>query len=176
MLPADLKIIMEYLDSAEAVKYFTETQRLYFKAFVTTAFTLWTRNDELVNLQFKDIKLDLRSRTENPYHEFSLIFRKTNKDPTKVQKYMVQIDTSHPEIDCYTQEESVWQDKQRYPRRRVAARPKRKSFLQTQIRQGLRTEPHFEKRTAGRQISGTEWTRCQAGGGGVGGKMCFDVG
>ncbi|KAJ7817610.1 hypothetical protein B0H14DRAFT_2601903 [Mycena olivaceomarginata] len=102
MLPADLKIIMEYLDSVEAVKYFTKTQRLYFKAFVTTAFTLWTRNDELVNLQFKDIKLDLRSRTEIPYHEFSLIFRKTNKDPTKVQKYMVQIDTSHPEIDCYT--------------------------------------------------------------------------
>jgi hypothetical protein len=34
---------MEYLDSAEAVEYFIETQRLYFKAFVTTAFTLWTR-------------------------------------------------------------------------------------------------------------------------------------
>ncbi|KAJ7352090.1 hypothetical protein DFH08DRAFT_805371 [Mycena albidolilacea] len=100
MLPTDLMIIMEYLDSAEAVKYFTETQRLYFKVFVTTAFTLWTRprlislvyigNDELFNLQFKDIKFDLRSRTEIPYHEFSLIFRKTNKDPTKVQKYMVQ--------------------------------------------------------------------------------------
>lgn len=43
MLPADLKIIMEYLDSEEAIKYFTLTQRLYFKAFVTTAFTLWTR-------------------------------------------------------------------------------------------------------------------------------------
>jgi hypothetical protein len=79
---------------------------------------VYIRNDELVNLQFKDIKLDLRSRTEIPYHEFSLIFRKTIKDPTKgrlflseksfssdgstVQKYMVQIDTSHPEIDCYT--------------------------------------------------------------------------
>ncbi|KAJ7488522.1 hypothetical protein B0H11DRAFT_2230062 [Mycena galericulata] len=102
MLPADLKIIMEYLDSEEAIKYFTVTQRLYFKAFVTTAFTLWTRNDELINLQFKDIKFNLQSPTGIPYHEFSLIFRKTNKDPTKVQKYMVQVDLAHPEIDCYT--------------------------------------------------------------------------
>ncbi|KAJ7146653.1 hypothetical protein C8R44DRAFT_864392 [Mycena epipterygia] len=102
MLPADLKMILEYLDSDEAIEYFTFTQRLYFKAFVTTAFTLWTRNDELINLQFKDVKLHLRSKTGIPYHEFALIFRKTNKDPTKVQKYMVQIDTAHPEIDCYT--------------------------------------------------------------------------
>ncbi|KAJ7149449.1 hypothetical protein C8R43DRAFT_1128452 [Mycena crocata] len=102
MLPADLKIIMEYLDSEEAIKYFTLTQRLYFKAFVTTAFTLWTRSDELVNLQFIDIKLNMRSQTGIPYHEFSLIFRKTNKDPTKIQKYMVQLDLAHPEIDCYT--------------------------------------------------------------------------
>ncbi|KAJ7909902.1 hypothetical protein B0H13DRAFT_2329841 [Mycena leptocephala] len=102
MLPSDLKIIMMYLDSEEAIKYFTVTQRLYFKAFVTTAFTLWTRNDELINLQFKDVKLNLRSKTGIPYHEFSLIFRKTNKDPTKVQKYMVQSDLAHPEIDCYT--------------------------------------------------------------------------
>ncbi|KAJ7128266.1 hypothetical protein C8R46DRAFT_1237037 [Mycena filopes] len=102
MLPSDLKIIMEYLDSPEAIKYFTLTQHLYFKAFVTTAFTLWTRNDELINLRFKDVKLRLRSGTGIPYHEFSLIFRKTNKDPTKVQKYKVQVDLAHPEIDCYT--------------------------------------------------------------------------
>ncbi|KAK6966970.1 hypothetical protein R3P38DRAFT_2589936 [Favolaschia claudopus] len=102
MLPADLKVIMTYLDSEEGMKAFTITQRLYFKAFTSTAFTLWTRNDELVNLQFKDVKLDLRSKTGIPYHEFSLIFRKTNKDPTKVQKYMVQVDVGHPEIDCYT--------------------------------------------------------------------------
>ncbi|KAJ6456576.1 hypothetical protein DFH09DRAFT_847576, partial [Mycena vulgaris] len=103
MLPADLKIILEYLDSEDAVKYFTLTQRLYFKASVTTAFTLWTRNDELVNLQFRDIKMNLRSKTGIPYHEFSLIFRKTNKDPTKSKSsYSVQIDLSHPEIDCYT--------------------------------------------------------------------------
>ncbi|KAJ7900711.1 hypothetical protein B0H14DRAFT_2493618 [Mycena olivaceomarginata] len=102
MLPSDLKTIMEYLDSPEAIKYFTITQHLYFKAFVTTAFTLWTRNDELITLQFKDIKLGLRSNTGIPYHEFSLVFRKTNKDPTKVQKYKVQLDLVHPEIDCYT--------------------------------------------------------------------------
>jgi hypothetical protein len=75
--------------------------------------------DDLVNLQYKDIKIDLRSRTEILYHGFSLIFWKTNKDHMKsrlflsekllssdgsiVQKYIVQIDTSHLEIDCYTQ-------------------------------------------------------------------------
>ncbi|KAJ7748139.1 hypothetical protein B0H16DRAFT_1725751 [Mycena metata] len=107
MLPSDLKIIMAYLDSEEAITYFTLTQRLYFKAFVTTAFTLWTRNDELINLQFKDIKFDQRSKTGIPYHEFSLIFRKTNKDPTKVQIYKVQADLAHPEIDCYTHT-STW--------------------------------------------------------------------
>ncbi|KAF8147030.1 hypothetical protein K438DRAFT_1989996 [Mycena galopus ATCC 62051] len=102
MLPTDLKIILEYLDTEEAMKYFTVTQRLYFKAYVTTAFSLWTRNDELVNLQFKDIKLNMKSHTGIPYHEFTLIFRKTNKDPTKGQKYMIQLDSAHPEIDCYT--------------------------------------------------------------------------
>ncbi|KAJ6600338.1 hypothetical protein DFH09DRAFT_1271221 [Mycena vulgaris] len=67
MLPADLKIILEYLDSEEAVK-----------------------NDELVNLQFREIKMNLRSKTGIPYHEFSLIFRKTNKDPTKTWKSQME--------------------------------------------------------------------------------------
>ncbi|KAJ7050595.1 hypothetical protein C8F01DRAFT_1377498 [Mycena amicta] len=102
MLPADLKIIMAYLDSPEATEHLSLTKRLYFKAFATTAFTLWTRNDELVNLQFKHVKLEQRSATGIPYHEFSLIFRKTNKDPNKVQKYNVPLDLVHPEIDCYT--------------------------------------------------------------------------
>ncbi|KAJ7227574.1 hypothetical protein C8J57DRAFT_1535024 [Mycena rebaudengoi] len=103
MLPADLKLIMEYLDGDEAIKHFSVTRRLYFKAFVTTAFTLWTRNDELINLQFKDVKFDLHSeKTGIPYHEFSLIFRKTNKDRTKVQHFQIPRDVNHPEIDCYT--------------------------------------------------------------------------
>ncbi|KAJ7221991.1 hypothetical protein C8J57DRAFT_1253744 [Mycena rebaudengoi] len=86
MLPADLKLIMSYLDTEEAAEYFSLTRRLYFKAFATTAFGLWTRNDEIINLQFKDIKFDLRSsKTGIAYHEFSLTFRKTNNDPTKAQ-------------------------------------------------------------------------------------------
>ncbi|KAJ6590741.1 hypothetical protein B0H10DRAFT_803701 [Mycena sp. CBHHK59/15] len=35
MLPADLKIIMEYLDSEEVIQHFSQTRRLHFKAFVT---------------------------------------------------------------------------------------------------------------------------------------------
>jgi hypothetical protein len=50
----------------------------------------YLRNDELINLQFKDIKLNLRSKTGIPYHEFSLIFRKTNKDPTKGVFFVLQ--------------------------------------------------------------------------------------
>ncbi|KAK6969226.1 hypothetical protein R3P38DRAFT_3337142 [Favolaschia claudopus] len=90
MLPVDLKVIMTYLDSDEGAKAFTVTQRLYFKAFASTAFTLWTRNDEL---------MDLRSKTGIPYHEFSLISVKLIKTRPK---YMVQLDKLHPEIDCYT--------------------------------------------------------------------------
>ena len=43
MLPKDLKVIMEYLDSPAGVERFPLTKRLYFKAFATTAFALWTR-------------------------------------------------------------------------------------------------------------------------------------
>jgi hypothetical protein len=43
MLPKDLKVIMEYLDGAEASQHLSETRQLYFKAFATTAFCLWTR-------------------------------------------------------------------------------------------------------------------------------------
>ena len=43
MLPKDLAVIMQYLDSLAAKKHFTQTEILYLKAFMTTAFTLWTR-------------------------------------------------------------------------------------------------------------------------------------
>ena len=43
MLPADLKVLMEYLDSNEATRELGETKCLYFRAFATTAFSLWTR-------------------------------------------------------------------------------------------------------------------------------------
>lgn len=43
MLPKDLKQIMAHLDGQEGIHAFTETRRLYFKAFATTAFCLWTR-------------------------------------------------------------------------------------------------------------------------------------
>ena len=43
MLPKDLKVIMDYLDGEEAPEYMSPTRCLYFKAFATTAFCLWTR-------------------------------------------------------------------------------------------------------------------------------------
>jgi hypothetical protein len=43
MLPKDLENIMAYLDSEEGGREITLTRRLYFKAFASTAFCLWTR-------------------------------------------------------------------------------------------------------------------------------------
>jgi hypothetical protein len=44
MLPKDLGVIMEFLDSSEAAADLGITKILYFKAFATTAFNLWTRS------------------------------------------------------------------------------------------------------------------------------------
>ncbi len=43
MLPADMKIIMDYLDTLEGRKDISEVRRLCWKAFATTSFCLWTR-------------------------------------------------------------------------------------------------------------------------------------
>ncbi|KAJ3772445.1 hypothetical protein FB446DRAFT_800025 [Lentinula raphanica] len=102
MLPADLKILFDYLDSCGGSEEFTLTQRLYFKAFSSTAFNLWTRNDELIHFMVKDLKLNLVSDSGVSYVEFHLIFRKTNKDPNKVQAYRIPHNPQHPEFDCYT--------------------------------------------------------------------------
>jgi hypothetical protein len=78
------------------------------------------RNEELINLQFGNVKLCQQSATGKLYHEFQLVFRKTNKDPNKgagvfymhkrylshgtsaAQTYFIPQNTSEPEIDCYT--------------------------------------------------------------------------
>jgi hypothetical protein len=43
MFPKDLKVIMDYLDGKEGSDKVSVTRQLYFKAFATTAFALWTR-------------------------------------------------------------------------------------------------------------------------------------
>ncbi|KII85744.1 hypothetical protein PLICRDRAFT_178074 [Plicaturopsis crispa FD-325 SS-3] len=100
MLPQDLKVIMDYLDSPQCVSEMPLTKRLYFKAFATTAFCLWTRNDELINLQHKDVRRNQVSLTGCEYTDIRLGFRKTNKDPNKSQHYWIPPDREHPEIDC----------------------------------------------------------------------------
>ncbi|KAG6847913.1 hypothetical protein H0H93_004984 [Arthromyces matolae] len=100
MLPKDLNIIMDYLDSEEAAQRFSVVKRLYFKAFATTSFMLWTRNDEMINLQIKHIKT-ATSELGEQYFRFELVFRKTNKDKTKGQVYHVPSDSEIPKIDCF---------------------------------------------------------------------------
>ncbi|KAJ8487334.1 hypothetical protein ONZ45_g14383 [Pleurotus djamor] len=102
MLPKDMKIILDYLSSSEAATALTDIQRSFYKAFSTTAFNLWTRNEELVNFRYGDLSPHQSPDSGQPYHEFRLIFRKTNKDPTHVQSYYVPVQPTMPEIDCYT--------------------------------------------------------------------------
>jgi hypothetical protein len=44
MFPKDFKVIMDYLDGKEGSNKVSVTRQLYFKAFATTAFALWTRS------------------------------------------------------------------------------------------------------------------------------------
>lgn len=39
------------------------------------------RNDKLINLKFGDVRH--MQKADQPYLEFTLVFHKTNKDPTK---------------------------------------------------------------------------------------------
>ncbi|KAG5220530.1 phosphate system positive regulatory protein [Salix suchowensis] len=83
MLPADMKVLMDYLDTSEASKNIAEVRRLCWKAFATTSFCLWTRNEELINFKYGDVRMCQESAAGELYHEFDIVFRKTNKDPTK---------------------------------------------------------------------------------------------
>ncbi|KAF4591297.1 hypothetical protein EYR40_009900 [Pleurotus pulmonarius] len=83
MLPADMKVIMNYLDTSEGEKEISEVRRLCWKAFAMTSFCLWTRNEELINFKYGDVRMCQESAAGELYHEFDIVFRKTNKDPTK---------------------------------------------------------------------------------------------
>lgn len=101
MLPKDLEVIMQYLDSPEGIIGFAETRRLFWKAFSSTAITLWTRqvlpcrfrnshknltksfrNEEQLTMQYKHVNLDAEYNGQACI-DFELVFRKTNKDPNK---------------------------------------------------------------------------------------------
>ncbi|KDQ25204.1 hypothetical protein PLEOSDRAFT_169293 [Pleurotus ostreatus PC15] len=81
MLPKDMKIIMDYLDNETSIGDVSDIQKAYFKAFATTAFKLWIRNEELVNFQYGELTPHQISSSGQQYHNFRLIFQKTNKDP-----------------------------------------------------------------------------------------------
>lgn len=100
MLPKDLKIIVDFLDQDEDIHI---TRKLCFKAFASTVFCLWTRytssslpqtacplrltlvsrNEELINMQFRDVKPCQYNEDGEWYAKFTLLYRKTNKDPDK---------------------------------------------------------------------------------------------
>lgn len=99
MLLKDLKMIINFLDSPDAAEHTSLMKQFYFKAFTTTAFTLWTRfgqsilkwihytncafrNDKLINLRIKHVQHCV-SPAGTPFLEFWLVFQKMNKDLIK---------------------------------------------------------------------------------------------
>ncbi|KAF7982023.1 hypothetical protein HWV62_30272 [Athelia sp. TMB] len=92
MLPADLAVIMSWLDSSECAQQMSEMKRLYFKAFATTAFALWSR---------RHVRTNQVTPAGCLYTEFRLVLRKTNKDLTKGQTYMIPPDPESPHTDCH---------------------------------------------------------------------------
>ncbi|KZP19652.1 hypothetical protein FIBSPDRAFT_955310 [Athelia psychrophila] len=58
MLPSDLAVIMGWLDSSKCSEEMSEMKHLYFKAFVTTAFALCARNEEIINLQAHHVRIN----------------------------------------------------------------------------------------------------------------------
>ena len=81
----DMTQMVAYLTSDEstAAQLFTKAERLWFLAFSTTAWTLWTRCDELIKLRGRDIQ-EVKWEDGRPCMRITLTFRKTNQ--ANVQK------------------------------------------------------------------------------------------
>ncbi|KAI0056179.1 hypothetical protein BV25DRAFT_1921184 [Artomyces pyxidatus] len=102
MLPKDLKIILDYFSTPEASSRFSQTKILFFSAFATTAFNLWTRCDELIHLPAKDMLfIDSNSSDEESHIRFDLIFRKTNQNSSICHRLQVPPQPECAEIDAY---------------------------------------------------------------------------
>ncbi|KAG0323689.1 hypothetical protein BG000_002525, partial [Podila horticola] len=71
--------LMEHLQDKRMIEKETEGLCLLFQAFAATGFTLWTRNEELLRLQGKDLDLNLRTDAGTSYFTITLTFRKTNQ-------------------------------------------------------------------------------------------------
>ncbi|KAF9492915.1 hypothetical protein BDN71DRAFT_1432858 [Pleurotus eryngii] len=61
MLPADMKVLMDYLDTSEASKNIAEVRRLCWKAFATTSFCLWTRGGAQYHFMWAEHKWSLKA-------------------------------------------------------------------------------------------------------------------
>ncbi|KAF9404772.1 hypothetical protein BGZ76_006825, partial [Entomortierella beljakovae] len=73
-----LSKLMIYLERQDIIKKHTYGLCLWFQAFASTAFTLWTRCDELLELTAKSLK---RGKSQGGHHfiDVTLLFRKTNQ-------------------------------------------------------------------------------------------------
>ncbi|KAI0060282.1 hypothetical protein BV25DRAFT_1917898 [Artomyces pyxidatus] len=100
ILPADMKRMLDYLCSPDAAELFTTTKRLFFSAFATTAFALWTRCDELIHLPAENMTLHALENKQ-PYFAFDLVFRKTNHDGSQAHTLQVPPCPEMPELDTY---------------------------------------------------------------------------
>ncbi|ORZ12510.1 hypothetical protein BCR41DRAFT_423150 [Lobosporangium transversale] len=99
----DLSKLMEHLQKPDVIAKYGEGLCLFFQAFAATGFTLWTRNEELLRLQGKDIELNFKTDCGRPYIKITLTFRKTNQaNAEKANVYEIHPQPNEPHACSYT--------------------------------------------------------------------------
>ncbi|KAF9949365.1 hypothetical protein BGZ72_008847 [Mortierella alpina] len=95
--------LMSYLQNSATIDKEGEGLCLLFQAFAATGFVLWTRNEELLNLQGKNLERNLVTDSGSPYFTIALSWRKTNQaDASKANIYEIHPRPDEPDICCYT--------------------------------------------------------------------------
>ncbi|KAG9061244.1 hypothetical protein KI688_007582 [Linnemannia hyalina] len=99
----DMTKLIGHLQDSTTIEKETEGMCLLFQAFAATGFTLWTRNEELLRLQRRDLELGLNTDAGTPYLTITLSFRKTNQsDALKANIYEIHPQPEDPDICCFT--------------------------------------------------------------------------
>ncbi|KAF9434139.1 hypothetical protein BGZ76_008512, partial [Entomortierella beljakovae] len=114
----NMERLMTYLKSSEAIEDHGEGTCLYFQAFAATAFTLWTRNDELISLKGSNLQTGLNTSIGTKYFKVTLAFRNTHhSDIAKANVYEVHPQPNEPHTCSFTKLNNwlQWLDNNGYP-------------------------------------------------------------
>ncbi|KAG0051948.1 hypothetical protein BGZ83_003167 [Gryganskiella cystojenkinii] len=97
---SDMSLLMANLQHPETRSKYGDLC-IMFEAFAATAFTIWTRIDELVKLRGADVVWDQVSETGRPYFIITLTYRKTNQTD-EGNAYHIYPTPHEPDTCCYT--------------------------------------------------------------------------